>query len=75
MQMKVNAFNAVDTTDLTLGLCFDATLARANHSCVPNAFVSFDGRRATLRTLQPLAAGDEVLISYIGQYSYFLTIS
>lgn len=35
-----------------------------NHSCVPNAFVQFIGRRAVLRAESAIAAGDEIEISY-----------
>lgn len=38
----------------------------ANHSCVPNAMVQFVGRTAVLRAERPVAAGDEVEISYTG---------
>ena len=44
----------------------DAGLAMVNHSCVPNAFVGFDGRTAVLRTERPIKEGKEITISYIG---------
>ena len=41
----------------------------ANHSCIPNAFVQFVGRDAVLRAETPIAAGDEVEISYTGKFA------
>ena len=38
-----------------------------NHSCVPNAFVQFAGRKALLRAYQAIKEGEEVEISYIGK--------
>lgn len=38
-----------------------------NHSCIPNAVVSFSGRRAFLRAELPIKDGDEITISYIGR--------
>ena len=36
-----------------------------NHSCTPNAFQSFAGKRIVFRAVQPLAAGQEATISYV----------
>lgn len=38
-----------------------------NHSCIPNAAVSFTGRQAFLRAEIPIKEGDEITISYIGK--------
>ncbi|CAK7222415.1 hypothetical protein SEUCBS140593_004893 [Sporothrix eucalyptigena] len=60
--------NAFDRRDPDLGLSgmfLDPALAMANHSCLPNAVVGFSGQKAYLRAQQPIAAGEEVLISYI----------
>jgi hypothetical protein len=38
-----------------------------NHSCVPNAFVQFNGREAILRAYRAIAEGEEVEILYIGK--------
>ena len=48
------------------GIFLDAGLAMVNHSCVPNAFVGFDGRTAVLRAERPIKEGEEITISYIG---------
>lgn len=68
-QIKTNAFRITHADGTDVGLCFEPALALANHSCTPNAFVSFDGRRVTLRALQPIVKGEEVFISYVGQFS------
>ena len=36
-----------------------------NHSCTPNAFQSFAGKRIVFRAIQPIAAGHEATISYV----------
>lgn len=46
----------------------------ANHSCVPNAFVQFVGRKAVLRAETAIASGQEIEISYTGT-SLHLTAS
>src|SRR5438270_11976066 len=66
--MKLNAFSATEPDDAPIGLCFEPTMAKANHSCLPNAFVSFDGRCVSLKALKPIATGKELFISYVGQY-------
>lgn len=48
-----------------MGLCFSPTLARANHSCTPNAFIVFDSRTVSLRALRPIKKDEEIFISYI----------
>jgi hypothetical protein len=64
--MKVNAFSATEPDDAPIGLCFEPTMAKANHSCLQNAFVSFDGRCVSLKALKPIANGEELFISYVG---------
>eukprot|EP00931_Biecheleriopsis_adriatica_P093817 TRINITY_DN67538_c0_g1_i1.p1 TRINITY_DN67538_c0_g1~~TRINITY_DN67538_c0_g1_i1.p1 ORF type:complete len:501 (+),score=131.08 TRINITY_DN67538_c0_g1_i1:25-1527(+) len=39
------------------------TLARANHSCAPNCLA--DGDLGTLRAMRPVAAGEELTVSYL----------
>lgn len=46
----------------------------ANHSCVPNAFICFSGRTAILRAERDIEEGDEIEISYIGEYMITLNI-
>lgn len=63
--MSVNAFRITLHDGTPVGMCFDPKLALANHSCVPNAFISFDGRVVSLRALRALGPGVEVRVSYI----------
>lgn len=44
----------------------DVENPQINHSCIPNAAVSFSGRKAFLRAELPIKEGDEITISYIG---------
>ena len=46
------------------GLAVYRVASLANHSCVPNASVAFDGHRIALRATRPLAAGEGVTMSY-----------
>ena len=42
-----------------------AVLSRVNHSCAPNAIRVEVGGRMRLVAMRPIAAGDEVCISYL----------
>ncbi|EFW99604.1 set and mynd domain protein [Grosmannia clavigera kw1407] len=64
-KIHTNSFDRSDVDVAYTGTFLDAHLAMANHSCVPNAVVSFAGRKAFLRAEQAIRAGDEVTISYI----------
>lgn len=44
----------------------DGGLAMVNHSCLPNASAHIYGRTALLVADQPIAADEEITISYIG---------
>ena len=48
-----------------MGICFDPTLALANHSCTPNAFISFDGQRASLGALSNIKKDEQIFVTYI----------
>lgn len=64
--MVTNAFRATLPDDTPIGLCFEPTImSLANHSCIPNALVIFDGRKMSLRALYPIKTGEQVLISYV----------
>jgi len=64
--MNVNTFRIARPDGEEVGLCFDPLLSMANHSCVPNACIQFEGRRASVRALRRIEQGEEVTISYIG---------
>ncbi|KAH7030762.1 uncharacterized protein B0I36DRAFT_348951 [Microdochium trichocladiopsis] len=47
------------------GSCFDPLICSANHSCEPNAIITFAQPRQFIRALKPIKAGDEVLVHYV----------
>ncbi|CAL1167485.1 unnamed protein product [Cladocopium goreaui] len=49
------------------------TLARANHSCLPNCLV--DGDAGTLRAVRPISVGEEVTVSYLDDAGLLMDIS
>jgi len=49
------------------------TLARCNHSCLPNCFV--DGDEGTLRAIRPIVEGEALSISYLDEASLLLSRS
>lgn len=63
--MATNAFRATLPDDSPIGLCYEPTLALANHSCTPNTFVMFDGRSISLMALNEIQKEEQVLISYV----------
>lgn len=67
--MNVNSFRIARPDGDEIGIAFDPLLGMANHSCVPNASLQFEGRRATMRALRDIGEGEEIRISYIGQFS------
>lgn len=66
-QMQVNSFNRLDVDIGQSGLFLHPALAMVNHSCIPNAFVQFSGRKAILRACRAIKKDEEVEISYIGK--------
>jgi SET domain-containing protein len=65
-QLQVNSFNREDEDLQQAGMFVNAALAMVNHSCVPNAFVQFIGRKAVLRANRAIKDEEEIEISYIG---------
>ncbi|TVY75703.1 SET domain and MYND-type zinc finger protein, partial [Lachnellula suecica] len=63
--MATNAFRATLPDDTPVGLCYEPTLALANHSCKPNAFIMFDGRCISLMALDAIKADEQIFISYV----------
>ncbi|PQE04341.1 SET domain protein [Rutstroemia sp. NJR-2017a BBW] len=67
-RLSTNAFRVESNLgNGPIGLCLDPVLARANHSCRPNAAITFNGRCATLRALFPIAKDEQIFISYIDE--------
>jgi SET domain-containing protein len=63
----VNSFNRLDESVGQTGLFTNPDLALVNHSCTPNAFVQFVGRKAVLHAYQKIREDEEIEISYIGK--------
>jgi hypothetical protein len=63
--MSTNAFRATSAGSDPVGLCFEPVIALANHSCLPNAAIVFDGRRILLRALDPIKKDNQIFISYV----------
>ncbi|OTA97937.1 hypothetical protein M434DRAFT_391545 [Hypoxylon sp. CO27-5] len=64
-QLQVNSFNRLDVDTGQSGVYVNTALAMLNHSCIPNAFVQFVGRKAILHAFQEIKKGEEIEISYI----------
>jgi len=64
-KIMTNALTLVKWTFDPLGIAFDPLICSANHSCDPNAVVTFDGTTVSLRSLRPIAKDEEVFITYI----------
>ncbi|KAJ3563570.1 hypothetical protein NPX13_g8149 [Xylaria arbuscula] len=62
---QVNSFNRLDEDVGQTGLFLNPTLAMVNHSCTPNGFVQFVGRRAVLHAYREIKKDEEIEISYI----------
>ncbi|KKF93732.1 SET domain and MYND-type zinc finger protein 6 [Ceratocystis platani] len=64
-KILTNTFNAYDPDVSESSVFLEPTLAMANHSCIPNATVQIEGREALLIAERPIAADEEIFISYI----------
>ncbi|KAJ3168050.1 SET and MYND domain-containing protein 3 [Geranomyces variabilis] len=63
-QFSCNSISISDEELVNIGVGMFPTLALVNHSCSPNTAIIFNGSKATLRSIKPIAAGEEVLQSY-----------
>ncbi|KAF2675514.1 hypothetical protein BT63DRAFT_420711 [Microthyrium microscopicum] len=63
--IKSNAYTLTSNFLDPLGMAFCPLIARANHSCAPNAFVTQNGQAASIRALRPIAKNEEVTIAYV----------
>ncbi|KAI8958559.1 hypothetical protein F5Y11DRAFT_33588 [Daldinia sp. FL1419] len=64
-KLKINSFDRLDVDIGQSGTFVNPALAMVNHSCVPNAFVQFIGRKAVLHAYREIQEGEEIVISYI----------
>lgn len=67
VQIQTNCFQREDELVGQVGIFLEPTIARANHSCVPNAFVHFSNRTVVLRAEASIQLGEEIQISYSGK--------
>ncbi|KAI9889140.1 MAG: hypothetical protein M1814_005731 [Vezdaea aestivalis] len=61
----INSHTLTYTTLDPIGAYLDPLVSRVNHSCLPNAWINFEGRKMSLRTLTNINEGDEITISYV----------
>lgn len=47
------------------GNSFDPLICSANHSCEPNAVITFTQPGQSIRALKPIKAGDEIFVHYV----------
>ncbi len=73
LQIQTNAFDRSDPDTGMAGIFLEPTLAMVKHSCVPNAFVSFDKRVAFLRAEREIKEGEDIEISYTGGFVRFFS--
>ncbi|KAI9876953.1 MAG: hypothetical protein M1830_005214 [Pleopsidium flavum] len=64
-RVLINSLTLVNPTYDPIGICIDPLAATMNHSCNPNAVVSFDGPSLNVRSLRDIGADEEVFISYV----------
>ncbi|CAI4217127.1 unnamed protein product [Parascedosporium putredinis] len=65
LKLLTNMFNVHDPDIGYDAVFLDGGLAMVNHSCLPNASAHIYGRTALLVADQPIAADEEITISYI----------
>ncbi|XP_066533335.1 N-lysine methyltransferase SMYD2-B-like [Hoplias malabaricus] len=64
-QVNCNGFTVEDEELSHLGSAVFPDVALMNHSCCPNAIVTYKGTLAEVRAVQDVAQGDEIYTSYI----------
>ena len=64
--MRINCVPIVTASSKKpVGYAFDVATAMINHSCGPNAFVYFEKNQLRVRSIKPIAAGEEITICYV----------
>ncbi|KAI9831374.1 MAG: hypothetical protein M1826_003547 [Phylliscum demangeonii] len=61
----VNSMTLMTSLFDPIGLCMEPTISLINHSCAPNATVIFDRQRLALRSVEPVAQGHEITLTYV----------
>ncbi|KAL6214499.1 hypothetical protein ACLB2K_013933 [Fragaria x ananassa] len=65
LRIIFNSSSVVDTDLGHLGKGLYLLISLMNHSCLPNCIVVFEGNRAFVRAVEPIAEGAEICQSYI----------
>ena len=65
MQLRTNSHSLTTPSYDALGSALDMMVAKANHSCDPNAYVIMDGPVISIRTIRPIALDEEIFITYL----------
>jgi SET and MYND domain-containing protein len=65
VQLRTNRYSLTAPSYDSLGSALDLMVAKANHSCNPNAYVIMDGPIISIRTIRPIAKNEEILITYV----------
>ncbi|KAI1142798.1 SET domain-containing protein [Hypoxylon sp. FL0543] len=68
-KIQVNSFSRGAGDIGQNGFYSGPALAMLNHSCIPNAFVTFEGRDAILHANREIKEGQEIEISYIDHHA------
>ena len=65
-QLRRNEFRVLDDRQVVVGCALYPAAARLNHSCAPNLMASSgDGWLLNIEAQRPIAAGEELLFSYV----------
>jgi len=65
LQILINSLTLVTPTYDPIGICIDPLAATMNHSCNPNAVVSFDRNTLNIFSLRKISRDEEIFISYV----------
>ncbi|RAL11665.1 S-adenosylmethionine-dependent methyltransferase [Aspergillus homomorphus CBS 101889] len=64
-KLELNSFNLTNALYDRIGLYLHPYAALMNHSCDYNAVVGFDGDELFVKAIRPIAAGEQIFISYV----------
>lgn len=71
-KLSCNCFNISDQEMNYIGVGLYPLASIINHSCSPNSLIIFEGKKAVVRSLEPIEPGTEVIftISFICLYCF-----
>lgn len=64
-RLTINSMELVSATLEPLGVVLDPFIARLNHSCSPNTYITFDGGTAYLHAFNKIQPDEPITISYM----------